>query len=81
MFTNQMPLDEVCDFVVVNEPLMVEFDKFKENHTSFGFSYLPVTKLSELWIIAQESVDMVVQFGHKYAFLHKSNIYDLNCLK
>ena len=35
MFTNQRPLDEVGDFVVVNESLMVEFDKFKENHTLY----------------------------------------------
>ena len=77
MFTNQRPLDEVCDFVVVNEPLMAEFDKFKGNHTSLGFSYLPVTKLLELWIIAQESVDIVLQFGHKYAFLHQFNLDDL----
>ena len=59
-----MPLDEVCDFIVVNKPLMQEFEEFKEHRVSPGLSYLPVTKLLELWIAEQVSVNVVAQFGH-----------------
>ena len=57
-----MPLDEIYDLVVVNKPLMQEFEEFKQHHVSPGFSYLPVTKRLELWIVEQESVNVVVQF-------------------
>ena len=69
-----MPLDVIYDFVVVNEPLMQEFKEFKQHHVTPGFSYLPVTKLLELWIIGQESVNVVVQFGNKYAHLPQSTV-------
>ena len=72
-----MPLDEISDFVVVNEPLMQEFEEFKQHHVSPGFSYLPVTKLLELWIAEQESVNVVAQFGHKYAHLPQSIVDNL----
>ena len=72
-----MPLDEVYDSVIVNEPLMQEFEGFKQHHASPGFSYLPVTKLLELWIVEQESVNVVVQFGHKYAHLPQSTVDNL----
>ena len=75
-----MPLDEIYDFVVVNKPLMQEFEEFKQYHVSPGFSYLPVTKLLELWIVEQESANVVVQFGHKYsvyAHLSQSTVDNL----
>ena len=31
---------------------------------------LLITKLLELWIAEQESVNLVVQFGHKYMYAH-----------
>ena len=62
MFTNQMPLDEVCDLVVVDEPFMEEFQEFKQHHSSPGFSYLPVNELLELWILVLETVNVVAQF-------------------
>lgn len=76
-FTNQEPLEEVYDFVIVNQPLLKEFKEFQQSNTCPEFSYLPVTKLMELWISTQESTPIVVQFGQKYASLHKSAVDDL----
>ena len=76
-FRIQMPLDEIYDFFVVNEPLIQEFEEFKQHHVLPGFSYLPVTKLLELCIVEEESVIVVVQFGHKYAHLPQSTVDNL----
>ena len=65
------------DFVIVNQPLLKEFKEFQQSNTCPEFSYLPVTKLMELWISTQESTPIVVQFGQKYASLHKSAVDDL----
>ena len=55
-----------------------ESQELKQHYSSLhGFSYLPVTKLLEHRIVALESVNVVVQCGHKYTFVHQSTIDDL----
>lgn len=63
--------------MVINDELFKEFQQFQQEYTSPGISQVPVIKLLELWITAQESVDVVQQFGHKYAVLHQSAMDDL----
>ena len=54
-----------------------DFEQFQQHYTSPGVSHLPVIKILELWIATQKSVDVVVQFGHKYAVVHQSAVDDL----
>ena len=56
---------------------MQEYEEFKQHHVTPGIIYFPVTKLLELRIIEQESVNVVVQFGHKYAHLPQSTVNNL----
>ena len=68
---------EVYDFKVVNGGLLEGFEQFQKQYTSPGFSHLSIIKLLEVWIVEQESVNVVIKFGYKYAILPHSAVDDL----
>lgn len=72
-------LREALGFVIVDENLHKEFDKFKQKETSTDISYLRPVELLRLWCSTQKSCQptTIEKFGNSYIVLSSSEMDEL----